>query len=152
MKTILSYFLLLVLAVSCQMKPNQTTDNQTKEDTSITDGVEFYQMKFPDSSDVEESYIADTVKATAVFWIDKSDYDKSKKQGLRTVKAKVQIYENGKVELLSFVKKQSLDAEKYIRRHLAKFKVSERMLESGYVESGEQFVQLRCLRDKLEGK
>ena len=71
---------------------------------------------------------------------------------IRTVKAKVFVHEDGKVDFQSFVKKQSTDLEKYIRHHLAKFQVSERMLESGYIQPGEQFVQLRCMWEKLKGK
>lgn len=56
------------------------------------------------------------------------------------------------VDLLSFVKKQSPDVEKYIRHHLSKFQVTEKMFEGGYVQPGEQFVQLRCLWGMLKGK
>ena len=62
------------------------------------------------------------------------------------------IHEDGKVEFESFVKKQSIGLEKYIRHHLDKFQISERMLKSGYIQPGEQFVQLRCMREKLKGK
>ena len=99
-----------------------------------------------------EECIADTVKATAIFWIDKAETKHCKEWGFRTIKAKVFIYENGKVALKAFVKKQSPDAEKYIRHHLSKFQVSEKMFENGYVQPGEQFVQLRCLYEKLKGK
>lgn len=99
-----------------------------------------------------ETCIVDTVKATAIFWIDKAEVKHCKEYGFRTVKAKVFVHEDGKVEFQSFVKKQSTDLEKYIRHHLAKFQVSERMLESGYIQPGEQFVQLRCMWEKLKGK
>ena len=65
---------------------------------------------------------------------------------------KVLIREDGKVNLLSFAKKQSPAVETYIRHHLSKFKVSEKMFEGGYVQPGEQFVQLRCLWGMLKGK
>ncbi len=60
--------------------------------------------------------------------------------------------EDGKVNLLSFAKKQSPAVETYIRHHLFKFQVSEKMFEGGYVQPGEQFVQLRCLWGMLKGK
>ena len=137
MKTILSYFLLVFLTVSCQLKPNGNSEKSVTKDMS--------------NGDTEEC-IADTVKATAIFWIDKAETKHCKEWGFRTIKAKVFIYENGKVALKAFVKKQSPDAEKYIRHHLSKFQVSEKMIENGYVQPGEQFVQLRCLYEKLKGK
>ncbi|MCS2915040.1 DUF4891 domain-containing protein [Bacteroides faecis] len=88
----------------------------------------------------------------AIFWIDKAEAKHCKDSGLRTIKAKVFIHEDGKVEFESFVKKQSIGLEKYIRHHLDKFQISERMLKSGYIQPGEQFVQLRCMREKLKGK
>ena len=113
MKTILFYFLLTILAVSCQLKQSENTEKEVSDNVS--------------NSDTEEC-------------------------GFRTVKAKVLIHENGKVDLEAFVKKQSPDMEKYVRHHLAKFQVSEKMLESGYVQPGEQFVQLRCLYGKVKAK
>ena len=112
MKTILSYFLLVILTVSCQLKPNENSEKSVAKDLS---------------NDDTEECVADTVKATAIFWIDKAETKNCKEWGFRTVKAKVLIYENGKVALKAFVKKQSPDAEKYIRHHLSKFQVSEKM-------------------------
>ena len=137
MKTILSCCLAIILAVSCQMKQNQNSDDSIDENMSVNS---------------TETCMVDTVKATAIFWIDKSEVKHSKEYGFRTVKAKVFVHEDGKVDFQSFVKKQSTDLEKYIRHHLAKFQVSERMLESGYIQPGEQFVQLRCMWEKLKGK
>ena len=133
MKTILSCCLVIILAVSCQMKQNQNSDDSIDQNMSV---------------DSTETCTVDTVKATAIFWIDKAEAKHCKDSGLRTIKAKVSIRENGKV--LSFVKKQSSGVEKYILHHLDKFQVSERMLEGGYIQTGEQFVQLRCMREKLQ--
>lgn len=137
MKAILSYFLLVVLLVSCQLKQNENAEKQVAKNTS---------------NDNTEECVADTVKATAIFWIDKAETKHCKEWGFRTIKAKVFIHQNGKVDLKAFVKKQSPDLERYIRHHLSKFQVSEKMLEGGYVQPGEQFVQLRCLYEKLKGK
>ena len=137
MITILFYFLLTILAVSCQLKQSENTEKEVSDNVS--------------NSDTEEC-IADTISATAIFWIDKAETKHCKEWGFRTVKAKVLIHENGKVDLEAFVKKQSPDMEKYVRHHLAKFQVSEKMLESGYVQPGEQFVQLRCLYGKVKAK
>lgn len=111
MKTILFYFLLTILAVSCQLKQSENTEKEVSDNVS--------------NSDTEEC-IADTISATAIFWIDKAETKHCKEWGFRTVKAKVLIHENGKVDLEAFVKKQSPDMEKYVRHHLAKFQVSEK--------------------------
>ncbi|RHL62342.1 DUF4891 domain-containing protein [Bacteroides thetaiotaomicron] len=135
MKTILSCCLVIILAVSCQMKQNQNSDESINENMSV---------------DNTETCMVDTVKATAIFWIDKAEAKHCKDSGLRTIKAKVSIHENGKVDFLSFTKKQSSGVEKYILHHLDKFQISKRMLEGGYIQTGEQFVQLRCMREKLQ--
>lgn len=137
MKAILPYFLLAILIVSCQSRPNENGEKQ------VAEGI---------SNDNTEECIVDTVKATAIFWIDKTETKHCKEWGFRTIKAKVLVHQNGKVDLQAFVKKQSPDLEKYIRHHLSKFQVSEKMLEGGYVQPGEQFVQLRCLYEKLKRK
>ena len=134
MKTILTLLLLIVVTTSCQLK---------KSDTAVAESTEI---------DNAEDCTADTVKATAIFWIDKVETKHCKEYGFRTIKAKVLIREDGKVDLLSFVKKQSPDVEKYIRHHLSKFQVTEKMFEGGYVQPEEQFVQLRCLWGMLKGK
>ena len=57
MKTILFYFLLTILAVSCQLKQSENTEKEVSDNVS--------------NSDTEEC-IADTISATAIFWIDKA--------------------------------------------------------------------------------
>lgn len=89
MKTILSCCLVIILAVSCQMKQNQNSDESIDENMSV---------------DNTETCMVDTVKATAIFWIDKAEAKHCKDSGLRTIKAKVFIHENGKVDFLSFTK------------------------------------------------
>ena len=89
MKTILSCCLVIILAVSCQMKQNQNSDESINENMSV---------------DNTETCMVDTVKATAIFWIDKAEAKHCKDSGLRTIKAKVFIHENGKVDFLSLPK------------------------------------------------
>ena len=137
MKTNLTLLLLLVMMVSCQPKKSDSIEMSVAEAAKI---------------DNIEDCAADTVKATAIFWIDKVETKHCKEYGFRTIKAKVLIREDGKVNLLSFAKKQSPAVETYIRHHLFKFQVSEKMFEGGYVQPEEQFVQLRCLWGMLKGK
>lgn len=56
MKTILSCCLAIILAVSCQMKQNQNSDDSIDENMSVNS---------------TETCMVDTVKATAIFCIDK---------------------------------------------------------------------------------
>lgn len=130
MKAIILQLFLLILITSCHSKQNENTDKQIAEETNVVD----------------------TAQYKAIFWIDKAEMKNCKEYGFRTVKAKVFVHENGKVELKGFVKKQSVATEYYIRHHLYKFKVSERMLANNYVQPGEQHVQLRCLYANLKGK
>ena len=106
MKTILTLLLLIVVTASCQLKKSDNTETAVAESTEI---------------DNAEDCTADTVKATAIFWIDKAETKHCKEYGFRTIKAHVLIREDGKVDLMSFVKKQSPAVETYIRHHLSKF-------------------------------
>ncbi|UVV52203.1 DUF4891 domain-containing protein [Bacteroides thetaiotaomicron] len=67
MKTILSCCLVIILAVSCQMKQNQNSDESIDENMSV---------------DNTETCMVDTVKATAIFWIDKAEAKHCKDSGL----------------------------------------------------------------------
>ena len=138
MKTILSCCLVIILAVSCQMKQKQ---NQNSDD-SIAENM---------SVDGTETCIVDTVKATAIFWIDKSK-DPLKKEfplPIRSVKTKVDIDAAGKVKILSYVKPQDGKVRKYIQHRMKTFRVSKMMLYSGFVKTGEQYVQLRYMPEKM---
>lgn len=134
MKSILFYFLLLVLTASCQLRQNEKTEDTTAED--------------PTSNSVESNEV-DTVKATAIFWVDKAELIKLQNYTLRTVKAKVNIREDGKVDFLSFIKHQTPELEQYILDRLVNFQVTEKMLKGGYIKPGEQVVQLRCIREMI---
>ena len=98
MKTILTLLLLIVVTTSCQLKKSDNTETAVAESTEI---------------DNAEDCTADTVKATAIFWIDKAETKHCKEYGFRTIKAHVLIREDGKVDLMSFVKKQSPAVETY---------------------------------------
>ena len=107
MKTNLTLLLLLVMMVSCQPKKSDSIEMSVAEAAKI---------------DNIEDCAADTVKATAIFWIDKVETKHCKEYGFRTIKAKVLIREDGKVNLLSFAKKQSPAVETYIRHTSLNFK------------------------------
>ena len=49
------------------------------------------------------------------------------------------------LELLSFVEQQSGNAQRYIRYRLKDFKVKKILMDNGYINPGEQYVQLRYI-------
>ena len=63
----------------------------------------------------------------------------------RTAKAKVIIRNDGTIELLSFVEQQPGNAQRYIRYRLKDFKVKKILMDNGYINPGEQYVQLRYI-------
>ena len=73
MKTNLTLLLLIIVMVSCQLKKSDNTETAVAEATEI---------------DNTEDCTADTVKATAIFWIDKAETKHCKEYGFRTIKAK----------------------------------------------------------------
>ena len=80
-------------------------------------------------------------RATAIFWLDKYHMKELKKDDVltfRTAKAKV-------IELLSFVEQQPGNAQRYIRYRLKDFKVKKILMDNGYINPGEQYVQLRYI-------
>ena len=139
MKTILSCCLVIILAVSCQMKQNQNSDESIDENMSV---------------DNTETCMVDTVKATAIFWIDKHKEmpgQPSKRPGaVRTVKAKVNIHLAGRIEVLSYVKPQKGYIKSYINRRLETFRVRKVLMDSAYIKPGVQYVQLRYTPEKVE--
>lgn len=128
MKTLLYFFFFLILSASCQTGENKKTNDDSAANNQDT------QIAVPD-----------TAKVTAIFWIDKSEFKNCPEYGYRTITAKVFVQKDGKVRLEAFCKRLTPREQTYIRHHLAKFRVSQKMLEGGYVKMGEQFVQLRCL-------
>ncbi len=129
------YFLLLLLWLlgACSSRSQSSASQEIAATEASVDSVE---------------------KATAIFWVDK----RSRPPGVsathvRTAKALVNIKESGKVDLLEFTKPQPNSVVKYLAYRLEIFRVNQLMLDSGYVKTGEQYVQLRYLpelADKLK--
>lgn len=86
-----------------------------------------------------------TPKATAVFWVDKKDKKENEPLKVRTVKVRVNIERNGKVTIKSYVNEQPGNVKNYLNQKLQTFRVTERMLSSGYIKTGDQYVQLRYI-------
>ena len=86
----------------------------------------------------EEAY--SLPRATATFWLDQYHLTT-----FRTAKAKVVIRNDGTIDLLSFVEQQPGNAQRYIRYRLKDFKVKKILMDNGYINPGEQYVQLRYI-------
>lgn len=103
--------------------------------------------------DVEEA-VDSIPKATAIFWVDKSKSNLTQKKdypfSVRTVKVKADIDSIGKVTVLSYVKPQDKKVIKYLQYRLDIFRVKKIMLDSGFVKTGVQYVQLRYVPDKMQ--
>ena len=75
----------------------------------------------------------------------------SKRPGaVRTVKAKVNIHLAGRIEVLSYVKPQKGYIKSYINRRLETFRVRKVLMDSAYIKTGVQYVQLRYTPEKVE--
>ncbi len=139
MKNILILFLSLFLLAACRFVKSSEVEKLEEKEAHVP----AYKAPVVDS-------IGQAAKPNAIFWIDKTESKNCDTYGFASPKAKVRVCEDGKVELLHFVKKQQNYVERYIRHHLDLFKVSPKLLENGYVKYGEQYVQLRYLSHMAE--
>lgn len=104
----------------------------------------------PDDNPIQITEQDPIPKATAIFWIDKNKKKEGETPELRTIKVKVNIAKDGVVKLISYVKVQHPNVENYIEACLKEFKVTKRMLNSGYIKPGEQYVQLRYIKENVK--
>lgn len=133
MKTILAFFSLIILAVSCQQNQNKNANENISSKQIVSK--------------------SGPIDITAVFWIDKAERDTlTYPYHVRTVKAKVLIHEDGKVDLKEFIKDQTPSVDKYIRHHLAKFQIPPKEFGPRRIKPGEQIVQLRYLWEAKQKK
>ena len=126
------FFALLCVLFSCQSSPKAQDDGE---------------------EDAQEEFVDTTPKATAIFWIDKNKampgQTAKKAKSVRTVKAKVNIYLTGRIEVLSYVKPQKNYIKDYINRRLESFRVKKLLMDSAYINPGIQYVQLRYTPAKV---
>lgn len=92
----------------------------------------------------------DGEKAKAILWVDWK-YGESLEGYtlLRTVKVHVNVYSDGTFRIISFCKRQRLEVEEYIKKRVAVYKISKFFFSEGYIEPGEQYLQLRYLPEKI---
>lgn len=128
MKKLPLFFIYLSFFFACQQTPKS-------------------EHNFADKIEIKEE--DDTIKATAIFWVDKVQRKKNERLQIKTIKAKVFTHESGKVNVLSFTKEQPEDVQRYLKYRLDFFKVTKIMIDSGYIKTGEQYVQLRYIPQKM---
>ncbi len=120
-------FFLVLLLGACHSRPQSSSSEEGEDIEASTDSIE---------------------KATAIFWVDKRAVPPGMElKRISTAKARVNIHKNGKIDLLEFAKTQPKSVVHYLTYRLEIFRVKEMMIDSGYVKTGEQYVQLRYWTD-----
>lgn len=88
--------------------------------------------------------------ATAILWVDRTDGESLKKYGfIRTAKVRVNVYSDGTFRIISFCKKQEPEVVTYLKKRAAVFTIPKFFFDEGYVEPGEQYMQLRYIPAKI---
>lgn len=88
--------------------------------------------------------------AKAILWVDRTGNESLQKYGfVRTVKAHVNVYSDGTFRIMSFCKKQKLEVEVYLKKRVAVFTIPKFFFDEGYIEPGEQYLQLRYIPAKV---
>lgn len=92
-------------------------------------------------------------KAKAILWIDRTGNESLQNYGsVRTVKVRVNVYSDGTFRILSFCKKQKMSVMDYLEKRVAVFTIPKFFFDEGYIEPGEQYLQLRYIPDKVNKK
>ena len=89
-------------------------------------------------------------KAKAILWVDwKYGEDLSDYNKVRTAKAHVNVYSDGTFRIISFCKRQKPEVVEYLKKRAAVYTIRKFFFENGYIEPGEQYLQLRYLPEKI---
>lgn len=102
-------------------------------------------------SEMEEEQIGcEGEKARAILWVDRKDGESLMKYGwIRTAKAHVNVYSDGTFRIMSFCKKQAPEVVAYLKKRVAVFTIPKFFFDEGYIEPGEQYLQLRYIPAKV---
>lgn len=88
----------------------------------------------------------DTCKATAILWV---DYTRGRELPFHAIARNVKVYAEvspfGKVEVLKYCKKQTMEVEDYLKKCLEVFTIRKSVMEQGYMKPGRQYVQLHYI-------
>ena len=104
------------------------------------------------NSDMEEKQLGcENEIAKAIIWIDwKYGEDTSDFHFVRTAKVQVNVYSDGTFRIISFCKKQDNKVVEYLKKRAAVYTIPKFFFDEGYIEPGEQYLQLRYLPEKID--
>lgn len=103
------------------------------------------------NSDMEEEQLGcENETSTAILWVDRTGNESLMKYGfVRTVKVHAKVYSDGTFRIMSFCKKQELKVVEYLKKRVAVFTIPKFFFDEGYIEPGEQYLQLRYIPAKV---
>lgn len=105
-------------------------------------------------SDMEEEQLGcENEISTAILWVDRKDGESLTKYGfIRTAKVHANVYSDGTFRIMSFCKKQEPEVMEYLKKRVAVFTIPSFFFKEGYIEPGEQYLQLRYIPSKVTKK
>ena len=103
------------------------------------------------NSDMEEEQLGcENEISTAILWVDRTGNESLMKYGfVRTAKVHANVYSDGTFRIMSFCKKQELKVVEYLKKRVAVFTIPKFFFDEGYIEPGEQYLQLRYIPGKV---
>ena len=103
------------------------------------------------NSDMEEEQLGcENEISTAILWVDRTDHESLMKYGfVRTAKVHANVYSDGTFRIMSFCKKQEPEVVEYLKKRVAAFTIPKFFYDEGYIEAGEQYLQLRYIPAKV---
>jgi len=106
------------------------------------------------NSDMEDMLLGcENEMSTLILWIDKAKGEKVTDWGhFKNVKVRANVYADGTFRILSWCKKQEPDVIAYIEKRVAAFKITQFFFDEGYIEPGEQYLQLKYVPEKVNRK
>ena len=106
------------------------------------------------NSDMEDMQLGcENEKPTLILWIDKAKGEKVTDWGhFKNVKIRAKVFSDGTFRILSWCKKQESEVVAYLEKRVAAFKITPYFFEEGYIEPGEQYLQLKYVPAKVNRK
>ena len=106
------------------------------------------------NSDMEEEQLGcENEISTAILWVDRTGNESIMKYGfVRTAKVHANVYSDGTFRIMSFCKKQEPEVVEYLKKRVAAFTIPKFFYDEGYIEAGEQYLQLRYIPAKVTRK
>ena len=103
------------------------------------------------NSDMEEEQLGcENEISSAILWVDwKRGEGLSGYGSVRTVKVHANVYSDGTFRIMSFCKKQEPKVVEYLKKRVAVYVIPKFFFDEGYIEPGEQYLQLRYLPGKI---